>query len=130
MINFPDEDQPHGWSSNVCTVYGKVWPAFILSLPWQISLDIKYKVIRDVNTYDDVLSPKHFFKAKTNNDRAFFCDYRKNRKRISIVSSTPLFIYDVISFIPSFMFWWLRPILRWYLARKRERYRFRLKEQI
>lgn len=119
MIYFPNEVQPHGWSSNVCTVWSKFWPAFILSLPWNISLDVKYKVIQDVNKFDGVLSPIRFIIAKVNNNRAFFNDYKQNKKRLTVISSTPLLFYDLISCVPSFFFWWLRPALRWRMSRQR-----------
>ena len=119
MINFPNEIQPHGWSSNVCTVWAKVWPAFILSLPWNISLDVKYKVIQDVNKFDKILSPIRFIIAKVNNNSDFFKDYKQNKKRLSIISSTPLFFYDLISCVPSFFFCWLRPALMWRMSRQR-----------
>ena len=121
MIHFSSEIQPHGWSSNVCTVWGRVWPAFVFSLPWGVSLDIKETVIRDVHKYDHVLSPKKFIAAKFDNDKLFFKDYRNNRKGVSLVSNTPAFIYDIISFTPSFFFWWLKPAFNFLRLRRQKK---------
>lgn len=112
MISFPDELQPHGWSSNTCTIWCKYWQAFIMSLPWKVTLDIKYKVIRDANKNYRFLSPGKFVYAKINRNVNFFKDYKKNRKLMPFVSSTPLYIYDIISLLPCLFFRWIRPFLK------------------
>lgn len=112
MIKFPDELQPHGWSSNVCTVWGKYWQAIVLSLPWKITLETKIKVIKDANKFYRFLSPGKFVYSKINRNIAFFKDYEVNRKFMPIVSDTPLIIYDIISAVPSFFYLWMRPIFK------------------
>lgn len=112
MISFQDEKQPHGWSSNVVNIWGGIWFAFIMSLPWKVRLDTKYKVISVVNRNDKYLAPKKFILAKINGDKNFINDYKRNRRIMPFVSTTPLLVYDIISLFPSFCYQWMRPLLR------------------
>ena len=79
MISFPDEVQPHGWSSCTCSIFGKIWIAFIMSLPWKVTLETKIKVILDHNKYARFLRPAAFVYAKINRNKDFFRDYKANR---------------------------------------------------
>lgn len=112
LITFPDEKQPHGWSSNICHVWSKMWFSFVMSLPWKVTLDTKNKVIYDLSKNEKYIDPRRFVLAKINKDKVFFRDYWKYRKIIPLVSTTPLLVYDIISSIPSVFFQWLRPIVR------------------
>ena len=112
MISFTDELQPHGWNTNTCTVWCKFWMAFVMSLPWKVTLDNKWKLIKDANINYRFLSPGKFIYAKINRNNDFFTDYKKNRRLMPLVSSTPLLVYDMISVMPCFLFQWMRPILK------------------
>ena len=112
IVKVADEQQPHGWISNACNVWGRYWVAFVLSLPWRVTLETKFKVIQDANKYYKFLSPGKFVYAKINFDEQFFKGYKENRHFMPFVSSCPLFIYDIISFVPSILYQWMRPILR------------------
>ncbi len=113
IIKIPsDELQPHGWSSNTCTVWCKYWTAFVMSLPWKLTIDSKYKVIKDANIIYRFLSPGKFIYAKINRNEGFFRDYRENRLFMPLVSSIPLYVYDIISLVPSFLFQFMRPVLK------------------
>lgn len=111
MIHFTDEPQPHGWYSNVYHVWAKVWFSFIMSLPWEVTLDTKFKVIHDLNKHCGYLSFKKFILAKMNRDNKFLSDYNKDRILMPFVSTTPLWVYDVIVSIPSIFFQCLKPLL-------------------
>lgn len=107
-----DDIQPHGWSSNIVDIWARVWFAFIMSLPWKVTLQTKFKVINDLNKNEKYLAPKKFVIAKINRDGKFYCDYKRNRNLMPFVSKTPLLVYDILSFVPNFFFLWIRPIIR------------------
>ena len=112
IISFPQEVHPHGWTSNACSIFGKVWITFIMSLPKKVKVETKLKVIKDENKYYRFLTPISFIYAKINHDKAFFKDYKENKVYMPLVSSTPICVYDTITFVPSFFWGWLRPILK------------------
>jgi hypothetical protein len=86
--------------------------AFIMSLPWRVSQETKMEVIKNLNKYEKHLSLGVFVFAKINSDKAFFSDYKENRKYMPLLSSTPLFVYDMIACVPSVVFQLLRPFLK------------------
>ena len=111
LISFPDEKQPHGWSSKVCSIWGKTWIAFIMSLPRNINLDTKWDVVRNIGKRRHIIGIHHFVFAKINRDNNFIKDYKENRLYMPLISTIPIFVYDILSFIPSFFYLWMRPIL-------------------
>jgi len=112
LINFAGIIRPHGWSSKVCSIWGKTWMAFVMTFPWKVSLETKLNVIRNLNKFEKHLSLGVFVFAKINSDKAFFEDYKENRKYMPLLSSTPLLFYDIIAFIPDVFFQLIRPLLR------------------
>jgi glycosyltransferase involved in cell wall biosynthesis len=112
MISFPDEKQPHGWSSNLINVWVLYWFSFIMSLPWKVTLNTKRKVLYDINKNENYLSPKKFLLARINRDKVFIDNYKRNRRLMPFVSTTPLFVYDFISKAPNMLFLWMRPLMK------------------
>jgi glycosyltransferase involved in cell wall biosynthesis len=112
LISFPNIIQPHGWSSKTCSIWGRTWVEFILTLPNKVSFDTKWFVIKNLDRQENVLKPRRFIIAKINRDKDFFKDYKNNRIFMPLVSNSPLIIYDIIAVIPFFFYQWMRPIIK------------------
>lgn len=104
LIRIPDVKHPHGWTSRTCSIWGKTWIAFVMSLPNKILVDTKWVVIQNLNKQSKDVSPKKFIFAKINQDESFFDDYKRNKHFIKLISTTPIIVYDIISMIPSIFY--------------------------
>lgn len=89
------------WTSAPFGIFGKLWYMTVMSLPNQIDLELKEKILLDHNKYTSIFSLKRVLKGKKN--KGYLEDYRKNRKYIKHVISSNILYYDIIMYlIPSF----------------------------
>ena len=76
--------------------FGKLWYEFVLSLPNQIDIDIKQKVVLDHNNYTGYFSIKRVIYIKILYGQAVVDSYKACRRFVPYISKTPLWIYDLI----------------------------------
>src|SRR5574344_300073 len=80
-----------GWLSHATEIFARDWYGFVMSLPNQITLDVKEKVIKDHNKYTRRFSKKafipYFIKYR---DPVFVADFKKNKKYLGFTSDVSL----------------------------------------
>lgn len=85
-----------GWTRHPFLNFGKLWYEFILSLPNQLTIETKEKVLLAHNANTGLLSPKKIPGMKVAYGQEFINNYKECRKYVPYISSTPLWIYDLI----------------------------------
>lgn len=93
----------HGWLNTPFEVFGKLWFKTVMSLPNQIKLEVKEKVLCDHNTYTKIFSLTNCLKSKLINGKGYAQDYKKNRKYVQWVTNKMLWKYDMIMAIPDWV---------------------------
>lgn len=94
-----------GWMRHPFVNFGRLWYQFVMSLPNQITIETKRKVLLDHNRNTGLFNPKFVIRMKLDYGPEVMKSYKSNRQYVPFVSTTPLFIYDMIALTPA-------PILR------------------
>lgn len=89
-----------GWMRTPFIVFGKRWFSFVMSLPYQYSIENKFDCIRQHNRHQNVFSPWVLFKNKLSGYTTF-SDYQESRPFLRYIYDYPLIITDIIRVIPS-----------------------------
>ena len=101
-----------GWNKHPFLNFGKLWYTFIMSLPNQIDIEVKQKVIMDHNKYTHILDLKKMPASKVVYGKTFIENYKTCRSYVPFVSHSPLWAYDlIILYIPTTF---LRVLHKWY----------------
>jgi glycosyltransferase involved in cell wall biosynthesis len=87
------------WRETPFDVFGKGWFGFIMSLPYNITLENKRKCIIDHDKNQHIFSFKTLLAARLKGI-ADFSDYKSSRSYMKWVTTTPLWIIDIISILP------------------------------
>lgn len=91
-----------GWTCHPFLNFGKLWYEFILSLPNQLTIETKEKVLLDHNKNTGLFSPMKIPGMKVAYGQEFINNYKACRKYVPHISSTPLWIYELlIVYIPT-----------------------------
>ena len=111
----------NGWFCHPFLNFGRLWFTFVMSLPNQVDVSTKLKVLKDHNKYTHIFSPlRGIPQGKALYGKTFVESYRENRMYMPFVSNTPRILYDVIMLIPS---WTINATINIYLKLKRAIYR-------
>lgn len=92
-----------GWTCHPFLNFGKLWFIYVMSLPNQIDIDIKWKVLKDHNRYTGLFSVVSVLCGKANFGDVYLKSYRENRRYVKYVSDISVFVYDILVRIPSFI---------------------------
>ena len=85
-----------GWTNHPFLNFGKLWYEFVMSLPNQIDVDIKHKVLQDHNKYTQIFSVSDIHRKILTYRETYIKSYRENRHYMPYVVTTPLWIYDLL----------------------------------
>ena len=85
-----------GWISHPFLNFGKLWYEFVMSLPNQIDIDIKQKVLLDHNIYTKLFALSDIHRRILTYRETYINSYRENRKYIPFVVSQPIWLYDLL----------------------------------
>ncbi len=100
-----------GWTKHPFLNFGKLWYTFIMSLPNQIDVDIKHKVLLDHNKYTNIFALQNMPRFLYHYGDTYRNSYIQNRRFMHYVSNCPLFIYDIIiKYIPLQLYHYLASI--------------------
>ena len=101
-----------GWSGHSFYNFGEYWYTFIMSLPCQIKLEIKEKVLKDHNKHTDIFSVFTVIRTKAMYNDEYVQSYKKCRKYMPFVSNIPICIYDLCMLTPISLLKGLKKIYR------------------
>ena len=87
------------WRLTPFQVFGKDWFTFIMSLPFQIPIETKLKCISDHDKNRQIYSVKTMLWSRLSG-KIDFSDYKSSRYYMEWVTTTPLWILDIISKLP------------------------------
>ena len=108
-----------GWTKHPFLNFGKLWYSFIMSLPNQIDIDLKHKVLLDHNKYTKIFTPQKMPRFLFHYGETYRNSYIQNRRFMQYVSTCPLFIYDIIvKYIPLQLYHYLASI--YFVFKKRK----------
>jgi len=85
-----------GWTKHPFLNFGKFWYEFIMSLPNQINIDIKHKVLKDHDRYTHIFSISDVHRQIVMYRKTYVNSYLENRKYMPYVIDKPLWIYDLL----------------------------------
>ncbi len=92
-----------GWKKHPFLNFGKLWYEHIMSLPNNIDVEIKQKVLLDHTRYTKLFSLLYIMSGRSHYGRAYYDSYRENRQYMQFVSEIPAFVYDIaIHILPPF----------------------------
>ena len=106
-----------GWQSHAFFNFGKWWYTFIMSLPNQIDIDVKFQVLQDHNLHTRIFSTNSILRAKARYGKGYIESYFKCREYVPFVSKTPLWMYDFCMYIPNIFLITARTIYRKFMKR-------------
>lgn len=89
-----------GWTAHPFYNFGKCWYEFVMSLPNQIDVDIKHKVLKDHDKHAKFVSVSRIIRNRIIYGPVYKYSYFKNRRFIRFVSDTPLWLYDLKFLLP------------------------------
>ncbi len=99
-LNISGFDGKSSWLSKSFSTFGKKWYQFVMSLPNQLSLDVKEKVLKDHDRYNHIFSLKIIFLNLMKTDKNYIKMYKKdffeNKKYLGYVSDHHLWIYEFL----------------------------------
>lgn len=106
-----------GWTKHPFLNFGKLWYEFIMSLPNQIDIDVKRKVLLDHDKFTGLFSLREIHKKMVSFGEIYKKSYTDNRKYMPFVTSHPLIAYDIlIKYIPlnfyTFAFFFYKKIIK------------------
>lgn len=85
-----------GWNKHPFLNFGKLWYTFIMSLPNQIDIEIKEKVIYNHNEHTHILDLRKMPASKVVYGQTFIDNYKTCRRYVPLVSHSPVWVYDMI----------------------------------
>ncbi|WP_315578953.1 glycosyltransferase [Hoylesella oralis] len=101
-----------GWQAHAFYNFGKWWYTFVMSLPNQIDIDVKFQVLQDHNLHTGIFSINSVLRAKAMYGKEYIESYFRCRKYIPFVSKIPLWVYDFCMCIPDVLLVVIRTIYR------------------
>lgn len=90
-----------GWMNHPFLNFGRYWFQFVMSLPNQISIETKQKMLLDHNRYTRIFYYKNVIRMKIDYGDEVMRSYKANRQFVPHVSTTPLVCYDLIAMCPT-----------------------------
>ena len=85
-----------GWIKHPFLNFGKLWYEFVMSLPNQISVDIKHKVLLDHNRFTKIFALSDVHRRILTYRETYIESYCENRRFMPFVTTEPLWMYDVL----------------------------------
>lgn len=89
-----------GWTCHPFHNFGIWWLSFVLSLPTQIPLELKFKVVKDHNRHMNIFSIKRILFGIYRYGDIFVSSYKENRQYIEYLSDIPRWKYDLFFYCP------------------------------
>ena len=92
-----------GWLKHPFLNFGKLWYEHVMSLPNNIDIEVKQKVLLDHNRYTKLFSILRIMSGRSYFGRTYYESYKENRRYMQYVSDTPVWVYDIeIVVLPPF----------------------------
>ena len=108
-----------GWTNHPFLNFGKLWYEFIMSLPNQIDVDLKHKILLDHNRFTKLFSLSNVPGQVVTFREVYINSYRENRRFLPFVIERHLWIYDIlITVIPLKLYTTLFAIYKLIFKRK------------
>lgn len=85
-----------GWTKHPFLNFGKLWYEFVMSLPNQIDVDIKHKVLLDHDKHTGLFSLSDVHRKMVSFGETYKRSYIENRKYMRYVTSHPTIVYDIL----------------------------------
>lgn len=93
-----------GWTRHPFLNFGKLWYTYVMSLPNQLTVETKQKVIMDHNRFTHILDLTTMPGYKNAYKQVFVKSYHENRKYVKYVVAKPVWMYDLMIALPSSVF--------------------------
>lgn len=85
-----------GWTSHSISIFGRNWYHVVMSLSYQIPLELKYKVMKDHNRFTEAVSIRQFKYYFRLHDSEFKKDALENIQYLRFVSDEPYWKYRLV----------------------------------
>ena len=85
-----------GWTKHPFLNFGKLWYEFVMSLPNQIDIDLKHKVLQDHNKYTGLFRLSDVHRQILTHREVYINSYKENRRFMPFVTTQPLWLFDLL----------------------------------
>jgi len=85
-----------GWTKHPFLNFGKLWYEFIMSLPNQIDIDLKHKVLQDHNKYTQLFKLSDIHRQILTHREVYINSYKENRRFMPFVTTQPRWMFDLL----------------------------------
>ncbi|WP_018668073.1 glycosyltransferase family 2 protein [Bacteroides gallinarum] len=84
------------WSSKTISICAMQWYMIVMSLPNNINLSVKEKILMDHARYNSILSSLFFIVHVADKDMMFINEFKRYKKYLKFVSAVPMWKYNII----------------------------------
>lgn len=85
-----------GWTKHPFLNFGKLWYEFVMSLPNQIDINMKHKVLQDHDRYTHLFALSEVHREILTHREVFINSYKENRRFMPFVTSRPIWMMDLL----------------------------------